>query len=40
MPPPPRPTRPLADKGRHADIAALMAKVRADGGASLQTAER
>jgi tetratricopeptide (TPR) repeat protein len=37
---PPRPNRPLADQGRHKEIQALMAKVRADGGDTLQSASR
>jgi tetratricopeptide (TPR) repeat protein len=36
----PRPTRPLADKGRHQEIQALMAKVREKGGDTLKSAER
>jgi tetratricopeptide (TPR) repeat protein len=37
---PPRPQRPLADKGRRQEIHALMDKVRADAGDSLKSAAR
>ncbi len=36
----PRPTRPLADKGRRQEVMALMAKTRNKAGDSLQSAER
>jgi tetratricopeptide (TPR) repeat protein len=37
---PPRPNRPLADKGRHLEIAKLAAEIREKGGDALKSAER
>lgn len=37
---PARPSRPLADKGRHQEIAKLMAEIRAKAGDSVKSAER